>query len=214
MAAALDSARPVRWGILGAGQIASTVGADIAASPHSEIVAVGARDAGRAADFARRLGIPRSYGSYDDLVADPEIDVVYIATTHAQHHEHALLALRAGKPVLVEKAFTLTARQARDVVVEARSRDLFCMEAMWMRLNPLIQQAVEIAHSGRIGELTGVRGDLSKHFPFDPHAPPLRPGRRGRGAPRPRRLPAAPGVGRARPTRGGLGHWTVVTHGL
>jgi predicted dehydrogenase len=168
MAAPLDPARPVRWGILGAGNIASTVGADIAASEHSEIVAVGARDAGRAADFASRRGIPRSYGSYAELVADTDIDVVYIATTHAQHLEHALLTLRAGKPALVEKAFALNARQAGEVVAEARARELFCMEAMWMRLSPLIVSAREIAASGRIGDLIGVRADLSKRFDYDP----------------------------------------------
>ena len=168
MAAPLDPNRPVRWGILGAGNIASIVGADIAASAHSEIVAVGARDAGRAAEFASRRGIPRSYGSYAELVADTDVDVVYIATTHGQHLEHALLTLRAGKPALVEKAFTLNARQAREVVAEARARDLFCMEAMWMRLNPLIVRAREIAASGRIGDLIGVRADLSKRFDYDP----------------------------------------------
>jgi predicted dehydrogenase len=167
MAAPLDPSRPVRWGVLGAGAIAATVGAEIAASPESEIVAVGARDADRAAQFAHRLAIPRSYGSYDELVADSDIDVVYIATTHGQHHEHALLALRAGKAVLVEKAFTLNARQAQEVVDEARRRDLFCMEAMWMRLNPMTLQAVEIAHGGRIGDVTTVRADLSRRFEFD-----------------------------------------------
>jgi predicted dehydrogenase len=169
MAAAFDPSRPVRWGILGAGAIASTVGAEIAASPDSEIVAVGARDAGRAAEFGQRLGIPRSYGSYGELVADPDVDVIYVATTHGQHHEHALLCLRAGKAILVEKAFTLNARQAREVVDEARSRGLFCMEAMWMRLNPMIHQVVEIARSGRIGDVTSVRADLSRRFGYDPH---------------------------------------------
>jgi predicted dehydrogenase len=167
MAAPLDPFRPVRWGILGAGRIAGIVGADIAASADSEIVAVGARDAGRAAEFAHTHDIARSYGSYADLVADPDVDVVYVATTHGQHHEHALLALRAGKPLLVEKAFTLNARQAREVVAEARARALFCMEAMWMRLDPLVQQAVEIVRSGEIGDVTTVRAELSMHFPFD-----------------------------------------------
>lgn len=160
--------RPLRWGILGAGGIAAVVGAAIAESSRSAIVAVAARDGGRAADFASRMKIPRSYGSYAELVDDPAVDVVYIATTHAHHHEHALLALRAGKPVLVEKAFTLNAAQAREVVAEARSRGLFCMEAMWMRLNSLVRRSVEIAQSGRIGEITTVRADLSKYFPFDP----------------------------------------------
>ena len=159
---------PIRWGILGAGVIADLVGADIASSPGSEIVAVAARDASRAEAFAAARGIPRSYGSYAELVADPDVDVVYIATTHAQHHEHALLALRAGKPVLVEKAFTLNARQAREVVAEARARNLFCMEAMWTRLNPLLRQAVALTEGGAIGDVLAVRADLSKLFPYDP----------------------------------------------
>ena len=158
----------IRWGVLGAGGIAATVGADIAASAGSEIVAVGARDAGRAAAFAAARGIPRSYGSYAELVADEDVDVIYIATTHAQHHEHALLALRAGKPVLVEKAFTLNAREAHEVIAEARARRLFCMEAMWTRLNPLIRKAVELTNMGTIGEILAVRTDLSKLFPYDP----------------------------------------------
>ena len=157
---------PIRWGILGAGTIAATVGSDIAATPGNLLQAVAARDADRAAAFASRWGVRRAYGSYACLVADDEVDVVYVATTHAQHHEHALLALRAGKPVLVEKAFTLNARQAREVVAEARARRLFCMEAMWTRLNPLIRQAVDIAHSGRIGDVVAVRADLSRHFPY------------------------------------------------
>jgi predicted dehydrogenase len=159
---------PIRWGILGAGGIAAVVGTDIAATPGNVLHAVGARDAGRAAVFAAAHGVARSYGSYAELLADSDVDVVYIATTHGQHRDHALLALQAGKPVLVEKAFTLNAAQARQVVAEARARKLFCMEAMWTRLNPTIRQAVDIANSGRIGDVIGFRGDLSKHFPYDP----------------------------------------------
>ncbi len=158
----------IRWGILGAGGIAATVGADIAASPDSTVVAVGARDRSRAAALAARLGAPRAYGSYADLVADPDVDVIYVATTHAQHHEHALLALRAGKPVLVEKAFTLNAREAREVVAEATDRGLFCMEAMWMRFHPMIRAAQDLIAAGAIGPVRSVRAELSRHFPYDP----------------------------------------------
>lgn len=168
MTAPLAAARPVRWGILGAGDIAATVGADIAASADSEVLAVGSRDAGRGEAFARAHGIPRSYGSYDALVADPDIDVIYVASPHGRHRDHALLALRAGKPVLVEKAFTLNAREAREVVAVAKGRRLFCMEAMWMRLDPLVLRAVEIAHSGALGSIMAVRADLSRHFAYDP----------------------------------------------
>jgi predicted dehydrogenase len=159
---------PIRWGILGAGAIAAQVGADIAATPGNVLHAVGAREAERAAAFAAAHGVGRSYGSYAELLADPDVDVVYIATTHGQHHDHALRALRAGKPILVEKAFTLNSAQAREVVAEARARQLFCMEAMWTRLNPLLRHAVDIARSGRIGDVVGFRGDLSRLFPYDP----------------------------------------------
>jgi predicted dehydrogenase len=160
----IDGSQAIRWGILGAGGIAATVGADIAATPGNVIQAVGAREADRAAAFAAAHDVPRSYGSYAELLADPDVDVVYLATTHGQHRDQALQTLRAGKPMLVEKAFTLNARQAREVVAEARARRLFCMEAMWTRLNPLIRQAVDIAHSGRIGDVVGVRADLSPRF--------------------------------------------------
>ena len=158
---------PIRWGILGAGGIATVVGRDISLTPGNAVHAIGARDADRAAAYAAANGVPKSYGSYAELVADPDIDVVYVATTHGQHHDHALLALQAGKPVLVEKAFTLNARQAREVVAEARERQLFCMEAMWTRLNPLVMQAVEIVQSDRIGDIVAFRGDLSRYFDYD-----------------------------------------------
>ena len=158
----------IRWGILGAGGIAGVVGTEIAQTPDNEVVAVGARSGERAAALANRLGADRSYGSYAELVADPDLDVVYIATTHGQHHEHALLTLGAGKPILLEKAFTLNAREAREVVAEARRRQLFCMEAIWMRLNPLVRHARDVAASGRIGDVISVRADLSARFEFDP----------------------------------------------
>jgi predicted dehydrogenase len=159
---------PIRWGILGAGGIAATVSADIAASDASILGAVGARDGRRAAEFADQHGVARSYGSYRELVEDADLDVIYVATTHAQHHEHARLALEAGKPVLVEKAFTLNARQAREVVATARARRLFCMEAMWMRFNPLIVEAQRLVDSGHIGDVVNVRADLSRHFDYRP----------------------------------------------
>ncbi|GGS59140.1 MULTISPECIES: Gfo/Idh/MocA family protein [Actinokineospora] len=158
----------MRWGILGAGLIAGAVGADIAASPSSEVAAVGARDLDRARKLADRLGAPRAYGSYAELVADPDLDVVYVATTHAHHHEHALLAIEAGKNVLVEKAFTLTAMQAQEVVAAAAARDVFCMEAMWMRMNPLVRRALEMARGGSIGRVLSVTADHGQRFAYDP----------------------------------------------
>ncbi|MEO6887274.1 MAG: Gfo/Idh/MocA family oxidoreductase [Jatrophihabitantaceae bacterium] len=161
---------PIRWGILGAGQIAAKFVGDLTASAGSVPVAVAAREGDRATAFASQHGLVRSYGSYRELVEDPDLDVIYIATTHAQHHEHALLALRSDKAVLVEKAFTLNARQAHEVVAEARMRQRFCMEAMWMRFHPLIGLAQQIALSGELGEIVGIRADLSKVFDYDPGA--------------------------------------------
>ena len=164
-----DNSRVIRWGILGAGGIAATVSGDIAATPGNALHAVAARSGERAATFAAEHAVERSYGSYAELVADPDVDVVYVATTHAQHRDHALLALRAGKPVLVEKAFTLTAAQAREVVTTAREHRLFCMEAMWMRVDPLVRHTLDLLADGAIGDVIGVRADLSKQFEYDPN---------------------------------------------
>jgi predicted dehydrogenase len=158
----------IRWGILGAGGIAALVGPEIAAEAGNEVAAVGARDLGRATALANAVGATRAYGSYSELVADPDLDIVYIATAQGQHHDHALLALRAGKAVLVEKPFSLNVRQAHEVITQARRRQLFCMEGMWMRVNPLIVRAQEIAASGRIGDLISVHADLSRRFDYDP----------------------------------------------
>jgi predicted dehydrogenase len=159
---------PIRWGILGAGGIAAKVGDDIAAVEGNVLHAVAARDEARAARFAQEHGVERVHRDYRALVEDDDLDVVYIATTHAQHHEQALLALRAGRPILVEKAFTLTAKQAADVVAEARAQQLFCMEAMWMRMHPLVRDAVRRVKAGDIGDVLAVHAELSRYFEYDP----------------------------------------------
>lgn len=160
--------RPVRWGVLGAGGIAATTLPDIVAVPGNEVVAVAARDGARAAQFARRFQIPRSYGSYAELAADAEVDVVYIATTHAQHYEQALACIAAGRSVLVEKAFTLNARQAREIAAAAEAAGVFCMEAMWLRFNALLGIAVQAAGNGAIGDVQGVRAELCRRFDYNP----------------------------------------------
>ncbi|WP_424188327.1 Gfo/Idh/MocA family protein [Actinokineospora sp. G85] len=159
---------PVRWGILGAGAITASAGPDLRDTDDCTVHAVAARDLDRARLAADALGAPAAYGSYAELVADPDVDVVYIATTHGQHLEHALLAIQAGKAVLVEKAFTLTAAQAQEVVHAAQDHDVFCMEAMWTRQHPLLLRAQALVAGGAIGDVVGVRADLAMGFPFDP----------------------------------------------
>jgi len=158
----------VRWGIVGAGGIAATVGADINASEGSRVVAVASRDLGRASALASRLGAPQAYGSYRALMVDPTVDVVYIATTHAQHHSAAMDALNAGKPVLVEKPMALNAAQANEIVDLAAERGLLCLEGMWTRLNPVVRAIARIVDSGELGELRTVRADLSHSFAYGP----------------------------------------------
>ncbi len=109
----------IRWGILAPGGIAHAFADAVAVGTASSVVAVGSRSRERAQDFADEFAIPRAYGSYEELVADTEVDAVYVASPHSEHRDHALLALEAGKPVLVEKAFTRSAAEAREVLAAA-----------------------------------------------------------------------------------------------
>ncbi|HEY2044187.1 MAG TPA: Gfo/Idh/MocA family oxidoreductase [Jatrophihabitans sp.] len=168
MADGLGTDHPVRWGILGAGRIAGRVGDDIARTDGNVVSAVAAREAGRAAGFAARYEGARSYGSYAELAADPDVDVVYIATTHPVHRDQALMCIEAGKPVLVEKPVCLNASDTRAVFEAAQKAQLFAMEAMWMRTNPIIRQAEQLVAEGAIGDIAGVRAALSLSLGFDP----------------------------------------------
>src|ERR1019366_8925081 len=142
--------RPIRWGFLGAGGIAASLAADLQHG-NNMLYAVAARDAGRAAAFAARFGASRSHGSYRAVIEDPDVDIVYVATTHPFHREQALKAIDAGKPVLVEKPLTLNAAHAREVLNAAQDKGVFAMEAVWMRANPLILKAQELVAGGVIG---------------------------------------------------------------
>jgi predicted dehydrogenase len=156
----LPADRPVRWGILATGKIATAFARDLALLDECEIAAVGARRQESADAFAAEHGAARAHGDYRSLVEDPDVDVVYVATPHALHREHVELAFEAGKPVLCEKAFTLTAADAAHLVALSREKGLFLMEAMWMRCNPLIRRLQQLVASGVLGEVRQVRADL------------------------------------------------------
>jgi predicted dehydrogenase len=156
----LPADRPVRWGILAAGNIAGAFATALGLVPDAQITAVAARRLASARAFADRHGIGRAYGDYRALVEDPDVDVVYIASPHGLHHEHVLLALEADKPVLCEKALTLTEAQARELVEVARAKRLFLMEAMWMRCNPLVRRLQQLLDTGEVGTVRQVRADL------------------------------------------------------
>jgi len=157
----------VRWGIAGPGRIAEKVAGDFPYVDGAELVAVGSRSAERAADFAQRHGAERAHGSYGELIADPDVDAIYIATPHPQHKALAVAALRAKKAVLVEKAFTMTTAGAQEVADTARAEGVFAMEAMWTRFQPAIVRVREWLDDGAIGDVRGVQADLGVVREFD-----------------------------------------------
>jgi predicted dehydrogenase len=159
----------VRWGIVGPGRIAAAVVGDFGLVPDAEVAAVASRSLERAKAFATQHGIAGAYGSYGELIADPEIDVIYIATPHPQHCAIGLAALRAGKAILVEKAFTATLAGAQALIAEAQSRQVFAMEAMWTRFQPVVVRARELVADGAIGEIRSVQADLGVVRAFDPN---------------------------------------------
>ncbi|MBB4986845.1 MULTISPECIES: Gfo/Idh/MocA family protein [Streptomyces] len=158
----------VRWGILATGGIAERFATDLTDLDGAEVVAVASRSEAPARGFAERFGIPRAYGEWDGLFADPDVDVVYVATPHHAHREAAGRALEAGKAVLCEKAFTLNVREAQELVGLARERGLFLMEAMWMYCNPLIRRLAELVGDGAIGDVRTVQADFGLAGPFPP----------------------------------------------
>ncbi|MCT9820647.1 Gfo/Idh/MocA family oxidoreductase [Microbacterium sp. W1N] len=157
----------LRWGILATGGIAHAFTSDLRTAGR-QITAVGSRRPEAAAAFAQQYGIGHAHGSYEDLVADPDVDIIYIATPHPSHAENALLALDAGKHVLVEKPFTLTAAEAQRVADRAAERGLLAMEAMWTRYLPHMVRIREIIATGTLGEVRAVFADHTQKISADP----------------------------------------------
>jgi predicted dehydrogenase len=149
----------IRWGVLAPGGIANVFAEAVAHGTRSSVVAAGSRSVERAREFTSRHGIARAHGSYADLVADPEVDAVYVASPHSEHHDHALLALRAGKPVLVEKAFTRSLAEAEEVLAAAESGGLLAAEAMWSRYLPTYDVVRRTVAAGTLGEVVLVEAD-------------------------------------------------------
>jgi predicted dehydrogenase len=162
------TAQKVRWGILGLGGIAAQFAKDLPLVAGAELAAVGSRSAETAASFAQEYGFARAHGSYAELAADPDVDVVYIATPHAQHYAAALLCMENGKGVLVEKPITLDMVSAAGLVQAANANNVFLMEAMWMRFNPAIRKIAELVEEGAIGWVSAIHADFGLQGPFAP----------------------------------------------
>ncbi len=159
---------PLRWGILGTGGIARTFVSDLRLTDSGVVSAVGSRSQAAADRFADTFGIDGRHPSYESLVADPSVDVVYVATPHPMHRDNAMLALRAGKPVLVEKPFAMNAVEATEIIELARAQRLFAMEAMWTRFLPHIVVVRDWLARGALGEIVTVTADHGQWFAEDP----------------------------------------------
>lgn len=160
--------QPIRWGILGTGKIAAQFATGLASAPGAAIAAVGSRTQGAADEFGDRFAIPRRHASYAALAADPDVDVIYVATPHTLHHDNTILCLEAGKAVLCEKPFAVNARQAEEMIATARARGLFLMEAMWSRYYPAMARARELLAAGAIGEPRILQADLGYRAKVNP----------------------------------------------
>lgn len=156
----------LRFGVLGTGAVARAFTRSLRSTSLS-VSAVGSRSESKAREFAHAFGIPHGHSSYESLIADRSVDVVYIATPAASHKAHALQALGAGKAVLIEKPFAVTAAEAAEIVAAARASRLFCMEAMWTRFLPVTQRFLARAKSGEIGELHHFHSDFGGPVAYD-----------------------------------------------
>lgn len=157
--------RPVRWGILATGPMAAAFTEDLLRLPDAAVVAVGSRSEETARAFAERFGIRRAHGSRERLAADPEVDVVYVASPHADHFAATTACLAAGKAVLCEKPFALNAAQAARMAQAAQEHSGFLMEAMWTSLHPLVRRLRDLVGDGAIGDVRAVHADFSTRAP-------------------------------------------------
>ncbi len=158
----------IRWGILGTGLIATKFATGLRVLPDAELSAVGSRAQATADAFGDKFDVPRRHTSYQALVEDPEVDVVYVGTPHSLHRDHSVLALQAGKAVLCEKPFAINAAEAKQVIAVARQEGHFLMEAMWTRFLPAMQRVRQILVDGVIGDVRMATADFGFRTPFDP----------------------------------------------
>ena len=132
--------KKIRWGILGCGKIARKFAADLKFVADAELIAVGAREQATAEAFAKEFPAKHVHGDYESLVSNPEVDIIYVATPHALHHEHVMLCLKEKKAVLCEKAFAINYKQAKAMIDFAKAQNTFIMEAFWTRFLPHFQK--------------------------------------------------------------------------
>ena len=153
-----------KWGIIGTGGIAKAFANDLDYVKDHKVVAVGSRTSNSAQQFASKYPGCTGYASYSELVADPSLDGVYIATPHNFHKEHTIMALNAGKPVLCEKPFAVNEHEVRSMIDLAQNKGLTLMEAMWTRFLPHIAKVREILARGILGEIFTLQADFGQRL--------------------------------------------------
>jgi predicted dehydrogenase len=166
----------IRWGILGPGNIANAFATGLRSAPGARLVAVGSRTKEHGDAFADKFDIPRRHVGYEALAADPEVDIIYVATPHSMHRDATRLCLSHGKAVLCEKPFTINAGEAQEVIDLARTKGLFLMEAMWTRFFPLMARLRQIIADGVIGKAMLLQADFGFRAEFDPRSRLFDPG--------------------------------------
>ena len=159
--------KTINWGIIGAGYISSTFATALNSMEDTKLVAVASRDIGRAKLFAEKLQIERVYGSYEELVKDPDIDVIYIGTPHTEHKANAALCIQNGKSVLCEKPFTLNEKEAKYLMDLAKEHNVFLMEAMWTKFLPTTVKVKHWIAEGKIGTIQTVQANFGFQVTFD-----------------------------------------------
>ncbi|MCR9155058.1 MAG: Gfo/Idh/MocA family oxidoreductase [Bacteroidetes bacterium] len=163
-----SSSKNIKWAILGLGKIASKMAQDLQLSHRSQLWAVASRSSDKAQNFAQQFGAAKYYSSYSELCTDPDVDIVYIATPHAFHYEHSLLALRNGKAVLCEKPIGMNRKEVEALIAEAKSQNCFLMEGLWTRFIPGFQAAANLIEEGSIGRIQIIEANFSFKATYDP----------------------------------------------
>lgn len=156
------------WAILGCGKIARKFANDLKILPNARLYAAASRSIENAQSFATELGFEKAYGSYENMVNDPEVDVVYIATPHSHHFEHSILCLNQKKAVLCEKALAMNSREVNLMIETARKNNTFLMEAFWTMFQPSFKKVMEIIRSGELGAIKMVRSDFAFNAEYNP----------------------------------------------
>lgn len=160
----------IKWGIIAPGIIAHSFAESMKSVKNSEIVAVGSRSIKRAEEFAKKHNVNRFYGSYEELCKDENVDIVYIASPHNFHKEQAHLAMDNGKAVLCEKPVTVNHDECLELVKKSKNKNLFFMEAQWMRFMPIINEIKKRIKNGVIGDILRIEVDFSYKADFDPES--------------------------------------------